>query len=140
MEKNIAPVITKYLDELSKINESVKAHQRALEEYSSEYENVKQYENDTNIALKSVVRNIRRKVESEKTQYAQALSKYHTLMDTFLTLNVFLTEDEYNVFKHRYLETMTFQEISQKLNFSERTIYRLHNSALEKLEDVSFLF
>lgn len=140
MEKNNDPIITKYLDELSSITERVSAHQRALEEYSAEYENIKQYGNDTNIALKSVVRNLHRKVESEKTQYAEALSKYHYLMDTFLTLNVFLSADEFNVFKLRYLENQTFQDISQKLNYSERTIYRLHNSALAKLEDVSFLF
>lgn len=140
MEKNNTPAITKYLDKLSKTNEDVVAHKRALEEYSAEYESIKQYENDTNAALKTVVQKLCNKVEREKTQYAKALSEYHTLVDTFLDLNVFLTADEFNVFKYRYLENMTFQEVSQKLNFSERTIYRLHNSALEKLEDVSFLF
>ena len=83
---------------------------------------------------------LQKKIEYEKTEYAKALTKYHALIETLVSLNVFLSDDEFKVFKYRYIDNMTFQDISMKLSFSERTIYRLHNSALRELENVSFLF
>ena len=133
-------ILTKHLEEISRARDSVTAHQRSLDEYLAQYEPVKGFENDSNVGLQAVIMKLQKKIEYEKTEYAKALTKYHALIETLVSLNVFLSDDEFKVFKYRYIDNMTFQDISMKLSFSERTIYRLHNSALQELENVSFLF
>ncbi|MBR2953462.1 MAG: sigma-70 family RNA polymerase sigma factor [Clostridia bacterium] len=140
MDKINTPNVTKHLEELSRAKNFVDAHERTLKEYIEEYENIEEYADDSNVALRKAVRDLQKKIDTEKTFYGEALLKYHSLRDTLLTLNVFLSDEEFKVFKYRCIENITFQDIASKLGFSERNIYRLHDSALQKLEQVSFLF
>lgn len=67
--------------------------------------------------------------------YKQYLTKCYAVRNKIQeALQELTSEKERNVLINKYFKSMTYYQISEKMNYSERQIVRIHNEAIDKLQ------
>ena len=121
-------------EEKKKWLENYRAEQKELARFAGEYGRMVDFERMIGNDSAKTAKDAREEIRAEKIRLCRAVSRM-LKHKRKIEQEIDLLEDgtQALILRYRYIDGLNWEEISEQLNYSFRTVHYMHNRALQKI-------